>query len=115
MEQSARKLIKERSQLQQQIAKIDERIKAINTALEIIELRLANDPKFTEVENSIDKNQMEYLLTVGGYCFDAKDPTNSVEVTLRRMAADGQCEVEKRGGSYGNLYRAAPANQEVKN
>src|ERR1035441_10486820 len=91
MEQSARKLIKERSQLQQQIAKIDERIKAINTALEIIELRLANDPKFTEVENSIDettfhdstlpqccevvlalyggwldKNQMEYLLTVGG-------------------------------------------------
>jgi hypothetical protein len=132
MEQGAKKLFKEREQLRQQIEKTNARIKAIDMALDIMELRQAHDPKFLEAEQSLedvfrnstlpqacettfmifdgwlDKNQMEYLLTIGGYPFDAKDPTNSVDVTLRRMAADGKCEMEKRGGSS-NRYRAVRA------
>ena len=121
MEQAAKKLLKERDALYGEIRKLKKRIEAINTGLEIIELRVADDPKFAELEGSLpnsfhdktlpqscswifdlydgwlDKNQVEYLLTVGGYPFDAKDPTNSVDVTLRRMVTDGECEVEKRG------------------
>jgi hypothetical protein len=143
MEQAAKKLIKERSELRAERDKvnrrIDERIKAIDTALEIIELRLAADPKFVALEENLqgdvfremtlpdgctmifqmydgwlDKNQIEYLLTIGGYRFDAKDPTNSVDVTLRRMAAENDCEVEKRGGYYGNRYRQLQTKPEVK-
>src|SRR5260221_682447 len=55
---------------------------------------------------SLDKNQVEYLLTLGGYPFEAKDPTNSVEVNLRRLAADGKCEVTKGAGSTASEYRA---------
>ena len=133
MEQSVKKLIREREQIYEQMDiqnKIwKERIRTINTALEIIDMRLA-DPKFIELEESLekdafqeqtlpnacgiifamysgwmDKNQVEYLLTVGGYRFDAKDPTNSVDVTLRRMAEKEECEVDKHGGSRGNRYR----------
>jgi len=54
---------------------------------------------------SLDKNQMEFFLILGGYPFAAKDPTNSVEVTLRKLAGDGRCEVEKGSGPTGNRYR----------
>lgn len=128
MELAVQKLVKERKQLYEQIEMLKARIKTVETALEIIELRVA-DPKFTEVERSIDsaafanetlpeccscilnlydgwldKNQVEYMLTVGGYRFEAKDPTNSVDVTLRRMVTSGDCEVEK--GVFRNRYRA---------
>jgi hypothetical protein len=54
----------------------------------------------------LDKGQIEYLLVLGGHQFKAKDPTNSVDVTLRRLASDGKCEVEKGAGPHGNRYRA---------
>ena len=57
----------------------------------------------------LDKGQVEYLLSLGGYQFKAKNPTNSVEVTLRRLAsgANPKCEVEKGAGPHGNRYRAS--------
>lgn len=130
MEQAAQKLIKEREQLNRQIETLRQRVKTVETALEIIELRLGADPKFVEAETSLDgsgvfrdkslpescrfifelydgwldKNQVEYLLTVGGYRSEAKDPVNSVDVTLRRMATAGECEVTK--GAIRNRFRA---------
>jgi len=141
MEQSARKLIQEREQIAKQVEKLAERTHAINTALEIIELRLSGDPEYIKLEEALasdafrestmpqcceivfamyggwlDKHQMEYLLTVGGYRFEAKDPTNSVDVTLRRMAEKQECEVDKRGGYHGNRYRrlqkTTPSNKQ---
>lgn len=62
--------------------------------------------------SSLDKNQTEFLLTIGGYPFKAKDPTNSVEVTLRKLASDGKCEADKPGGPHGSRYRAKVSGQE---
>jgi hypothetical protein len=128
MERAAQKLIKEREQLHRQIETLKQRVKTVETALEIIDLRLGSDPKFVEMEKTLDngtfadqslpdacnvifamyegwldKNQMEYLLTLGGYQFEAKDPTNSVDVTLRRMATAGECEADKT--IFRNRYR----------
>jgi hypothetical protein len=132
MEQSARKLLEEVRLIRLEREKLNEREAMVRRALELVDLRPEGDRAYTEMEGSIgpslfsngtmpqccetifqvydgwlDKRQMEYLLALGGYRFEAKDPTNSVDVTLRRMAEKGDCEVEKRGGSKGNRYRKA--------
>ena len=53
----------------------------------------------------LTKSQVEYLITRGGYKSSAKDAKNSVDVTLRRLAADGKCDVKRVRGSRGNTYR----------
>jgi len=52
----------------------------------------------------LDKNQVEYLVTRGGYEFKTGDPTNSVNVTLRRLAEDGHCEAHAGKGSRSTKY-----------
>ena len=54
----------------------------------------------------LDKKQVEYCLVVGGYPFEAKDPTNSVEIALRKLAADGQCDAIKGTGTQLSRYRS---------
>jgi hypothetical protein len=55
-------------------------------------------------ERWLDKNQVEYLVTRGGYEFKTEDPTNSVNVTLRRLAEEGHCEAHTGKGSRSNKY-----------
>lgn len=50
------------------------------------------------------KNEIEYLAAMGGYPFSTEDATNSVDVTMRRLAKDGLCEVHRRKGPAGNIY-----------
>jgi hypothetical protein len=51
----------------------------------------------------LTKNQVEYLASMGGYEFSTDNPKNSVDVTLRRLASHGFCEVENN--LQGNKYR----------
>jgi hypothetical protein len=53
----------------------------------------------------LTRAQVEYLATRGGYDFSTKDPSNSVDVTLRRMASAGKCEADRVRGSRGSKYR----------
>jgi hypothetical protein len=65
----------------------------------------------------LTKSQIEYLIARGGYQFSAKDATNSVAVTLQRLANSGKCNVERVRGSLGNRYRwitRFPRNAEEK-
>jgi hypothetical protein len=55
---------------------------------------------------ALDKRQVEYCLAIGGYQFDAKDPTNSVEIALRKLATDGKCDVIKGSGVQMSRYRS---------
>lgn len=57
----------------------------------------------------IDKSEAEHLLHTGGFRFGKGNPTNSIEVTLRRLAAQGKCSVQKRGGPYGSKYSGKEA------
>jgi hypothetical protein len=50
------------------------------------------------------KSQVEYMLARGGYESDAKDPSNSVDVTLRNLAEAGLCEAIRQRGNVGNRY-----------
>jgi hypothetical protein len=59
------------------------------------------------------KKQVEYLLERGGYESSAKDPTNSVEVTLRHIADSGRCSVNRQRGSAGNRYSVEPGGENV--
>jgi hypothetical protein len=52
----------------------------------------------------LTKSEVEYLAGRGGYKFSAKDSANSVDVTLRRLAQDGLCYVQKSRGPKGNTY-----------
>jgi len=51
------------------------------------------------------KSQVEFMLNLGGYESDAKDPSNSVDITLRNLAEAGICEVVRQRGVLGNKYR----------
>src|SRR5712691_9279229 len=53
----------------------------------------------------LDKNQVEYLVRRGGFEFKTDDPTNSVNVTLRRLAEDDLCEAHGGKGSRAIKYR----------
>jgi len=57
----------------------------------------------------IDKSEVEHLLQIGGFQFGKGNPTNSVEITLRRLAAQGKCAVRKRGGPHSSKYSAKAA------
>ena len=58
-------------------------------------------------EQWLDKNQVEYLVRRGGFPFKTDDPTNSVNVTLRRLAEDGLCQASGGKGSRGIRYHFA--------
>lgn len=60
----------------------------------------------------LTKSQVEYLASMGGYRFSTDDPKNSVEVTLRRLAADGFCQVEKGTGPHESQYWWEPPSEE---
>jgi len=60
----------------------------------------------------IDKSEVEHLLNVGGFQFGKGNPTNSIEVTLRRLAAQGRCSVQKRGGPHSSKYSGKGAKVE---
>jgi hypothetical protein len=47
----------------------------------------------------LDKNQVEYMARRGGYQFETNDSTNSVNVTLRRLAAEEMIEAHGGKGS----------------
>jgi len=59
----------------------------------------------------IDKSEAEHLLNVGGFQFGKGNPTNSIEVTLRRLAAQGKCLVQKRGGPHSSRYTGKGAQR----
>jgi hypothetical protein len=54
----------------------------------------------------LSKTQVEYLLMRGEYSSTAKDPKNSVDITLRRLADDGVIEAKRARGATGNQYKA---------
>ena len=56
-------------------------------------------------EQWLDKSQVEYLVTRGGYPFKTGNPTNSVNITLRRLAKEGFCEAHAAHGSRATRYR----------
>lgn len=58
----------------------------------------------TDFGDGLTKNDVEYLAARGGYSFSAKDATNSVSVTLHRLADAGFCRVIKGSGPHGNKY-----------
>jgi hypothetical protein len=62
------------------------------------------------LEQWFSRSQVEYTLARGGYESDAKDPGNSVDITLRNLADAGLCEVIRQRGVVGNKYRAVATN-----
>jgi hypothetical protein len=66
------------------------------------------------VGNWLTRSQVEYLATRGGYDFSTKNPGNSVDVTLRRMAGAGKIEADRIRGSRGSKYRWIPEPAEAK-
>lgn len=52
----------------------------------------------------MSKSYIEYLSTMGGYPFETEDSKNSIDVTMRRLAKDGFCEIHRREGSTENWY-----------
>jgi|SRR5882724_712670 len=52
----------------------------------------------------LSKSNIEYLATMGGYPFTTNNSKNSVDVTMRRLAKDGFCEIHRRQGSTENWY-----------
>lgn len=55
-------------------------------------------------EQWLDKGQVEYLVTRGGYDFKTDDATNSVNVSLRRLAEHGYAEAHSGKGSRPTRY-----------
>jgi hypothetical protein len=53
----------------------------------------------------LSKAEIEYLIVRGGYAFSTTNSRNSVGITLRRMSAEGICEVQRARGAMGNRYR----------
>jgi hypothetical protein len=53
----------------------------------------------------LSKSEIEYLIVRGGYKFSTDKTKNSVGITLRRMAEEGLCEVQRVRGQQGNRYR----------
>ena len=51
-----------------------------------------------------NKSQIEYLAAIGGYPFSTDDSKNSIDVTMRRLARQGFCEIIRDGGRNGNRY-----------
>jgi hypothetical protein len=66
---------------------------------------LKDQSKREASEQWLDKNQVEYLVARGGYEFNTKDATNSVNVTLQRLTGGGFCEAHGGKGSRSKRYR----------
>jgi hypothetical protein len=56
-------------------------------------------------ETWFTKSQVEYLVARGGYVFESKDSVHSVNITLRRLAGEGLCEVKLGKGTRASKYR----------
>jgi hypothetical protein len=139
MDASAKKIVNELHAIHRKQIELKQRERALRTALNVMGLRhdylemgLFLESKYLDRQpfadkslpegclmiladlkgTSADKNQVEYLLAIGGYPFEAKDPVNSVDVTLRNLAANGKCEVQKGTGSTPNLYHQLPETKE---
>lgn len=139
---TGKKLVERMRQLEAQRWRIDRELRSLRTALDVAGIKppsrfpsegtdpneseyALNEPfrKLTLADTCdrilkdytpewLTKNQVEYLATRGGYDFSTKDSANSVDVTLRRMAAAGKCEAERVRGSRGNKYRWMPEPKE---
>jgi hypothetical protein len=53
---------------------------------------------------ALTKSQVEDYALQGGYKFTTQDTKNSVSGTLRRLAAEGVCQVTRVKGPHGNKY-----------
>jgi hypothetical protein len=139
MDATAKKLVEKMREIQQQIGSLQRRSYALEAALESVGMRIEDDVPWGESSDEkyakespfarttlvatcktilvdhagkeLTKSQVEYLAAIGGYKFDAEDSKNSVDVTLRRLAEGGFCDVDRQRGPEGNkyLYRAGEA------
>jgi hypothetical protein len=66
------------------------------------------------VDQWLSKTQVEFLLARGGYESEARDTKNSINVTLRRLAAEGRIEATHARGAHGNRYRYHRSENVVK-
>ena len=55
----------------------------------------------------VNKAQVEYLVSMGGFEFSTRNRKNSVRITLDRLSSSGFCETEHMLGPEGNRYRLA--------
>lgn len=131
MDATARKLTEKMRELQLMIAAYQREANSISRALEAIGMRPEDDDPFCDPSDTLyandqpfrhntlvatckkilmdhkgknlTKSQVEYLAAIGAYPFATDDAKNSVDVTLRRLADRGFCEVER--SPTGNQYR----------
>jgi len=132
MDATAKKLVEKMAEIQTQMAKLQRQSNSLTAALEAIGLRLEDDDPFSQPTDAtyaetlpftrtslvaackrilmdhrtkfLTKSQVEYLAAIGGYPFATDDAKNSVDVTLRRLAEQGLCQVERARGPAGNQY-----------
>lgn len=142
---TTQKLLARLQELEREKWRLSRDINAIQTALRLAGVRPDGDGDRTKVEHHetdyvvkqpfaeitlvdackkilrdyrghwLTKSQLEYLVVRGGYKFSTDDSKNSVDVTMRRLAAEGFCEAERVRGSRGNKYRvfAEPKNADA--
>lgn len=72
-----------------------------DACLKVLKDRSRKEP----AEQWLDKNQVEYLVVRGGYEFKTEDSLNSVNITLRRLASDGYCEMHAGKGSRSSRFK----------
>ena len=132
MDATAQQLLEKLTELERQAESINQKIYSIKTALELIGIRPEDRTPFDEGMDSayarmlpflntslveackrvlmdhkrqaLTKSQIEYFAGVGGYRFATDDSKNSVDVTLRRLVAQGCCAVDRNRGPHGNRY-----------
>src|SRR6185437_11659035 len=126
MDASAKKVVDRIASLRALVADSEEEITSLRKSLNVMGLADMTNPQFFSVERSyrekrpfaggitlneaclkvlsdykgdpLNKHQVEYFLVIGGYSSDAKDQTNSIEITLRRLADESKCQVERARG-----------------
>ena len=132
MDATAKKLVEKMRDIQKQLGSLQRQSYALESTLEAIGMRIEDDVPWEDswdikyakdspfarttlvatckqilidhVGKEMTKSQIEYLAAIGGYQFDAEDSKNSVDVTLRRLAEGGFCDVDKQRGPEGNKY-----------
>jgi len=133
MDATAKKMVEKLAQLRRQINLLSREAQAVQQTLELLDIKPANisgrakqgiDERYLETQpfaktslvetcrniligsadQHLTKSQVEYLATMGGYQFQTDDPTNSVDVTLRRLAEKGFCRVKKGIGPHESEY-----------
>lgn len=134
MDATAKKMVQMHADYRRQIAELERKADSLKTTLESLGFRSSEfdsawgrspeEIKYAEGRTfagmslvdtckqilrdfphaTFTKNKIEYLAAMGGYPFSTDDSANSVDVTMRRLAKDGFCEVHKRKGPAGNIY-----------